>query len=160
MAEVAACDIRAELDAGALEFTSESLPGCSSESPVVSAQDLDVSFMEYWLIARLYWDPDTDVEQLRKYFIRRVFREAAPEMEKFYGTIRQLYFKEKRTSDYEENKETLRLVIAKGKERELRSYLDDALKAVKNPLSRKMIELIKLRYDTWINELKNEKPQN
>ena len=160
LAEVAACDIRAELDAGALEFTSESIPVCSSESPVVSAQDLDVSFMEYWLIARLYWDPDADVEQLRKYFIRRVFREAAPEMEKFYGTIRQLYFKEKRATDYEENQETLRLVIAKGKECELRSYLDDALKKVKNPLSRKMIELIKLRYDTWINELKNEKPQN
>ncbi len=157
LAEVAAYDIRAELDAGAREFTSESLPVCSTETPVTTGpgnRDLDVSAMEYWVISRLYWEPDANVEQLRKYFIRRTFREAAPEIERFYGTIRQLYFKEKRTTDFDENQETLRLVIAQNKEDELRGYLTAALKNVKHPLSRKMIEQIRDAYELWVGELK------
>lgn len=55
MAVVAAFDIRAELDAGAYEFTSESLPYCSTRMPENShSQQMDVSFLEYWLIFRLY----------------------------------------------------------------------------------------------------------
>jgi hypothetical protein len=156
LAEVAAYDIRALLAAGVREFTSESLPDCPSESPNPYFHQMDVAFPEYWLITRLYWEPDADVEQLRKYFIRRTFREAAPEMEKFYGTIRELYFNEKRASDFEENQETLRVVIAKGKDAELQGLLDEALKKVRHPLSRKMIQLIENRYSQWVKELKQE----
>lgn len=159
MAEVAAYDIQAELDAGAREFTSESLPVCSSAAPgSVSpmGENLDVAFMEYWMILRLYWDPTADVEQLRKYFIRRTFREAAPEMEKFYGVIRELYFKEKRTTDFEEHQETLRLVIARKKDDELRGYLQEALQKVRHPLSRKMIVAIRDSYEKWISGIKME----
>ena len=156
LAEVAAWDIRAELDAGAMEFTSESLPECSSESDSESARQFDVSAMEYWVITRLYWDPGANVENLRKYFLRRTFREAAPDMEKFYGTIRTLYFAEPRTSDFEENHETLRLVIASGKLDELRGYLKSAREKVKHPVSGMMVGRISDHFETWVNSLLKE----
>ncbi len=112
--------------------------------------------MEYWVITRLYWDPGANVENLRKYFIRRTFREAAPDMEKFYGTIRTLYFAEPRTSDFEENHETLRLVIASGKLDELRGYLKSAREKVKHPVSGMMVGRISEHFETWVNSLLKE----
>ena len=72
--------------------------GCSSEVPQWREPDSiwDMSGVEMWTITRLYWDPYADPDQLRKYYIRRTFREAAPAIEKFYGTIREAYFKEQR----------------------------------------------------------------
>ncbi len=154
MAEVAAHDIRAALESGTLEFTSESLLGSTSEFGGLFPHQMDVSMMEYWLILRLYWDPEADVEQLRKYFLRRTFREAAPEMEKFYGTIRQLYFTEKRTTDFEENHETLRLVMRKGKEAELRTLLETAQNKAEHPLSKQMVTLVLRRYNEWTQAVK------
>jgi hypothetical protein len=163
LAEVAAYDIKAELEAGAFEFTSERMQKCSTETPISSdmlTRELDVSSMEYWTITRLYWEPEANVEQLRKYFIRRTYREAAPEMEKFYGTIRELYFKEKRATDFEEFHETLRLVIAKGKDGELRDYLKTALEKVKHPLARQMVQQVDEAYNLWIADLKAKKSLN
>ena len=63
----------------------------------------DASAIEFWTMSRLYWDPQQDVERLRKYFIRRAFREAAPEIERIYGTIREEWFKSPRASTIGEN---------------------------------------------------------
>lgn len=75
-------------------------------------------------------------------------------MERFFGTIRQLYFAEKRTTDFEENHETLRLLVRAGKADELRQLLDEALAVVEHPVSRQMIVLIAQRYDAWLNEVR------
>jgi hypothetical protein len=157
LAEVAAYDIRAELALGAREFTAESLPSCSSVVPEeigFMTRDMDVSAMEYWVIMRLYWDPNADVQQLRKYFIRRTYREAAPEIEKFYETMRQLYYAEKRTSDFEEDHEILRLVVVKGKDAELQGYLDAAMEKVKHPLSKMMVSQIRSGYAKWMGDVR------
>ena len=153
LAEVAKFDIQAELKAGALEFTSESLPESISESPGEFSEAMDVAAMEYWVISRLYWEPNADVEQLRKYYLRRTFREGAPEMEKFYGIFRRLYFDEKRTTDFEENQETLNLAIRAGKEKELRNLLVSAQKKAQHPLSKQMIMLTQRRFDKWCAEI-------
>jgi len=157
LAEVAAFDIRAELDAGVREFTSESLPDSTADIPAsknLLGTQMDASFLEYWLITRLYWDPGADVEHLRKYAIRRTFREAAPAMEKFFGTIRQLYFKEKRATEFEEEDETLRLVLRKGREKELAGYLKEALEKAKHPISRLLVLQVKEYFEHRIEAVK------
>ncbi|MBE2202977.1 MAG: DUF4838 domain-containing protein [Chthoniobacterales bacterium] len=158
LADVAAFDIRAELEAGVREFTSESLPtqATSVAYHAPGADQLDVSFPEYWIITRLYWDPDADVEQLRKYVLRRSFREASPAMEEFYGILRQLYYQENRTTDFEENEETLRLVVLKGEEDNLRFRLDEALRVVKHPLSRILVQQVKNYFETHIAQVKED----
>lgn len=45
-----------------------------------------------WCYLRLCWDYDQDVEQLRKYFIRRVYHEGAPLIERYGGTRREPWF--------------------------------------------------------------------
>lgn len=162
MAEVASFDIRANLEAGVREFTAESLPPSTTDIPVSKnplGDQMDASFLEYWLISRLYWEPEADVEQLRKYAIRRTFHEAAPSMEKFFGTIRKAYFEEKRATDFEENDETLRLVLRKGLEPELRGYLEEASREVKHPTSRKFVKLVKDYFDNRMSVIKQEATQ-
>lgn len=156
LADVAALDIRAALDAGVREFTSESLPFQASSTAYQppGADQLDVAFPEYWIITRLYWDPNADVNQLRKYVMRRSFREASPSMEKFYGTLRQLYYREKRTSDFEENEETLRLAVLKGEEANLRAHLDEAVRVVKHPLSSILVRQVKDYFEEHIAKAK------
>lgn len=158
LADVAAFDIRAELDAGVREFTSESLPAQATSTAyhAPGAEQLDVAFPEYWIITRLYWDPDADVEQLRKYVLRRSFREASPAMEKFYGTLRRLYYREQHPTDFEENEETLRLVVLKGEEANLRAHLDEALHVVKHPLSRILVRQVKNYFETHIEKAKED----
>jgi len=159
IAEVAAFDIRAELDAGVREFTSESLLQATLDIPAEKnplGKQMDASFLEYWIITRLYWDPEADVEQLRKYAIRRTFHEAAPAMEKFFGTIREIYFKEKRTSDFEENDETLRLALRQGIEPKLRGHLEEAARTVKHPISRQFVEQVKTYFESRIAVIQTE----
>lgn len=160
LADVASYDIRALLDAGVYEFTSESLGEDGSQVPGGSIAGMDVAAMEYWVITRLYWDPQANVQELRKYFLRRTYREAAPALEKFFGTIHQLYYAEKRTSDFEENQEILQLVLRLGKDQELNGYLDDALAAVKHPQSRIMVNLLRDRYVAWMAELKSKQEKS
>lgn len=152
LADVAAYDIRALLEAGVREFTSERIIGGIYESPEVQKRDwvgIDIAAAEFWIISRLYWNPNEDVQQLRRYFLRRTFREASPAMEKFYGLAHELYYAEQRTSDYEENHETLKRAIVLGKDHLFRQYLDEALQTAKHPVSQMWIRLISDKFDNW-----------
>jgi hypothetical protein len=120
----------------------------------------DFIAMEYWIINRLYWNPDQDVEQLRKYFIRRTYQEAAPQMEKFFGTIRAAWLKDRQPSGYIEAPGLMNeLVIRGGLEEPLRQQLEAARKAVKNPTSRLMIDTLRLTFDELATSVKTKKTE-
>jgi len=142
IAEVLAHDLRAMRDAGALRITTE----CSINE---KAEDLGAA-EEAWVVSRLMWNPDQDVEQLRKYYLRRTFREAAPAIEKFRGAIRTAWYKEQRTVDFDENHEVGVLLRNLGLEKELYGYLDEALKAVKNPQSRMLVERLRTAFKDYM----------
>jgi len=130
LADVAAYDIRALIEAGVLEFTSERLHGGVFETPAFQTTKdyigIDVAAAEFWIISRLYWNPQEDVQQLRRYFLRRTFREASPAMEKFYALAHEMYYGEARTSDFEENHETIKHAIVLGRDQEFFTHLDEA----------------------------------
>jgi hypothetical protein len=142
IAEVLAYDLRAMVDAGALRLTAEN-------SVDEAAEDLGAA-EEAWVINRLMWNPDQDVEPLRKYYLRRTFREAAPAIEKFRGTIRAAWYKERRTVDFDENGEAGLLLRNLGLEKELYGYLDEALKAVKHPQSRLLVERMRAAFEYYM----------
>lgn len=143
IAEVLAYDLRAMVDAGALRITAET-------SINDKAEDLGAA-EEAWIINRLMWNPDQDVEQLRKYYLRRTFREAAPAIEKFRGTIRSAWYRERRNADFDENHEAGVLLYNLGLEKELQGYLDEALKTVKHPQSRIMVERMRAAFKTYMD---------
>lgn len=109
--------------------------------------------MEYWLINRIYWNPDQDIEQLRKYYIRRTFQEAAAPMERFFGTIRAEWFKGKGAAGYVDPVPMFKeFVVNGGLEEQLRDYLKEASTLVKSPTSRMMIDQLRDVFEKWAAE--------
>ncbi len=97
-----------------------------------------------WCIGQLLWNPDLDLEQLHRYFNRRTYREAAPWMDRFFGTIRKSVLQQGHFhmdfEDGEENSLVGDLIRGLGIEDELRGYLNKALAEVKHPTARVNIE--------------------
>ncbi len=88
-AEVMKEDIQDFLENGGYHIGSELLvDGAGADS----RKNMDFNNIDNWIYMRLSWDYTQDVEQLRKYYLRRVFHEGAPVLEKFYGLIRQDFF--------------------------------------------------------------------
>jgi hypothetical protein len=159
LAEVVAWDVKDYLSRGTSAFAAEIMPDGKRlwhDGAVRGAgDDWDFNMMEFWLINRIYWNPDADVEALRKYYIRRTFREAAPDMEKFFGNIRQEYYKDNNPTDWMEGSSLVRAyVMVPGKENEMRELLSQALKKATNPTSRILIARIQERFEQYLSQAK------
>ena len=98
----------------------------------------DVSAMEQWVMTRLYWNCRQDVEQLRKRFIRRAYREAAPEIERVYGRIRQEWFASLRRSTLGDDPVELakQLIVSRGHVTEISNLLETAVARAQHPKSK------------------------
>ena len=135
LAEAHQFDLKAQR---AIGFLRNSTEGSLKGHDVLGVAD------ERWCVARLDWDPDQDVEQLHRYFNRRVYREAAPWMDRFRGTIRQAYFANGCKGD-------LPAILRRPEiGKELRRCLDEAVKAVQHPTSRYLVEMASARLDDVI----------
>jgi hypothetical protein len=157
LAEVEAADLRAYVAHGIRYYTSE------MNGDGVSSQRGDDFWnflsQEYWIINRLYWNPNQDVEQLRKYFIRRTYHEAAPEMEKFFGIIRAEYFKGVLPMSFIDPLPFMnQIVIQPGHEDELRQLLAQAHKSAKNSTSRVQVDMLRSTFDRWAAQAKGQAP--
>jgi len=141
-AEVHRFDLQAQRDIGFLRNYSEGFGACE----YLGVAD------ERWCMAKLDWNPDLDVEKLHRRFNRRTYREAAPWIDKFRGTIRENYYQRaNRSIDFEESRELVTMIRDLGLEAELRSYLDKALKAVKHPSSKILIEKMIADFEYYVN---------
>lgn len=105
----------------------------------------DVSAMEQWVLQRLYWDPTQDVEKLRKYFIRRAYREAAPSVERVYGLIREEWFKSPRGSTLGDDPVDLAklLIVSKGHAETVSNLLDRAVATAVHPTAKILAERLR-----------------
>ncbi len=150
LAEVRARDIP-EMYRSLLGMGSEYRHNGDRDTPGGTASTWDYSAMEFWVLTRLLWNPEQNVEQLRKYYIRRTFHEAAPMIEKFYGTIRREWFKSLRASTCGDNPVELTKYILQetGMEQELRGHLTEAEKAVKHPVSAELVKRLSDRFEFY-----------
>lgn len=141
VAEVHQFDLRAQRDIGFLRTSTEG----DGSTDYIGVAD------EGWCMARLQWNPDADVEQLHRYFDRRTYREAAPWIDKFRGTIRENFYKNYPCDiDFEEHFELVDMIHHLGLEQELRGYLAEALKAVRNPSSKILVERMIADFDAYL----------
>ena len=125
----------------------------SSEYSERNSRDIwDYSSMEYWVMTHLMWNPQRSVEKLRKYYLRRTFREAAPAMERFYGTIREEFYRQRRgsgigctlaggSSDW---------IVSPGHTDTLRAALAEAEKRAKHPKSLALIGRIRELFEKGV----------
>ncbi len=161
LAETVAFDVKSYVDRGVKEYTAELNPDetvIHSDGNIRGGGDeWDFMAMEFWVINRLYWNPNQDVEQLRKYYLRRTYREAAPAMEKFFGTIRAQWYEGTIPSDFEEAGNMMRgFVMAKGHEGTLLKNLEEASAAAKHPVSKKTVDVVANRFKHWLATAKKE----
>ena len=100
--------------------------------------------IEKWVMTRLMWDPSVDPQKLREYYIKRAYKEAAPEMLKFYNIIRKNWKNTKikySVNCHSRMADLFDTFIAKtGSEKKLRSLLVKAEKKALNPNSKILIQ--------------------
>ncbi len=155
LAEVAAWDMRQCVIDGVVEFTSEICPDGGWLGKDYGTEEIwDASMLDYWVITRLYWDPTANVEELRRYFLYRSFREAAPAMARYYGTLRQFWYRSDIPSTCGDKPlgSTRNYIIDSGLEAELRGYLDEAAAAARHPQARELVNAHRARFDQWTRE--------
>lgn len=159
LAEVVAWDVKDYLARGTSAFAAEIEPDGKrlwwDGAIRGTGDDWDFNMMDFWLINRIYWNPEANVEALRKYYLRRTFRESAPEMEKFFGHIRQEYYKDKNPTDWMDGASLVNSYVLKlGKEAEMRELLSQALKKANHTTSRILIARIQERFEQYLSQAK------
>ncbi len=135
---------------------------CSELAPDVPARESltratwDVSAMTCWVISRLWWDPYQDVEELRNYYLKRTYREAAPAMKKYYDIIRKNWYSDASATIYFGNTayDAKQYILDKGSEEACRSALAEAEALVQHPKSRELVRRQRARFEGWMKEAK------
>ncbi|YCM44623.1 DUF4838 domain-containing protein [Verrucomicrobiaceae bacterium 227] len=117
----------------------------------------DVALMNAWVINRLFWDPTQDVDALYRYYIKRTFREGAPQMLAYFDLIKSSWLDpENKTVDaahasiagvYEG------LIVKPGLEPKCFELLRAAEKAAVHPHSKMMIHRMLAQYTGFSKKL-------
>lgn len=120
----------------------------------------DFALMENWVLARILVDPTRDVAALRKDFCRRAYHEAAPLMEKFFGTIRDEWFKDPEVQGWGEDavRSMNSYVRSKGREKDMRELLVRAERTAHHPNSKSLIRQTLARWDVLAKEANEVQP--
>lgn len=106
------------------------------------AEIWDTSAISYWVISRLWWDSFQDVDALRRQFVTRTYREAAPQMQAYFDAVRDAYAVDRMPATYRITGTafmTRHYIVDAGLGPKLLGLLDDAFAAAKHPVSREII---------------------
>ncbi len=118
-----------------------------SEGLAHGALGWDVGLMNHWVTLRLFWDPHQDVDELYRYFIRRAYREAAPQMLAYYELIKKSWFDPANktvTACHTGIADAYKgLIVNPGHEKECFRLLNEAEKAAQHPHARTLIQRMK-----------------
>lgn len=107
------------------------------------AEVWDASGMSYWVISRLWWNPFQDVDGLRRMYIERTYREAAPAMQRYFDLFRDAYAIDRMPASYRITGTafmTRHYLYETGVGQKLLALLDEAHTAARHPVSREIIE--------------------
>lgn len=108
----------------------------------------DASGITHWIINRLWWNPHQDVDSLRKMYVERTYREAAPEMMRFFDLFRDAYKIDRMPSQWRTQCTafmTRHYLYETGVGEKLMDILDEALAKVRHSVSKEIIERQKMR---------------
>lgn len=136
------------------EFNTEWPVDHSSALPV-----WDASAMTAWVIARLWWDPDQDVDALRKYYLERTYREGASAMERYFELIRKSWYASSFPAVYTDTANAMAklYILDAGIEKDCRAALEEAEKAASLPASKLLIRRHRDRFEIWMDAAHKDK---
>lgn len=150
-------DLRFCLTNGIHEFHSE-LP---VDKPHAANPDRiwDASAMTMWVITRLWWNPDQDVNELRNVYLTRTFREAAKPMRDYFEMIRKSWYANTFPSVYSDDGNSMgkMYIVEAGLETPCREALEEAERLARHPVARELIRRQRVRFEAWAEFAKNDK---
>jgi hypothetical protein len=157
LADVVAPDLCYLSKQGWNKVYAEILPDCGNKyKNKVLANTWDVSAMDFWVITRLYWNPNQNVEQLRKYYLNRTYHQAAPAMERYYAAVRKSWYEDNAPSFYNDSEvvNAEKYILKKGLENFCREALTEAENKAAEPNIRTMVQRHRARFEEWMKEAK------
>ena len=113
----------------------------------------DASAMQFWIISRLYWNPEADVDDLRARYLDRVYWEAAPAMAAFYKLIRDSWYGSNAAEYYNAEVNTLaqRYIKEEGIEDACRAALEEAAALAKDEGVARRVDAVRERFEAWMS---------
>ena len=112
----------------------------------------DTCFMLKWLIPRVVWNPECDLEALRADFCRRAYHEAAAPMLALHNLIRDSFFSDSFPCLYnavDGTAYTKQYIIRPKLDKKLFALFDEALAKARHPVSRELIARQKAWFEKW-----------
>lgn len=115
-----------------------------------NAAGWDIGAANQWVIARLMWNPNQDVDALYTYYYTRVYREAAPQMLQYFKMIKDSWMDPKNNTIQAAHAGIAGiykgLIIDPGLEAKNREILNAALAAAKHPASKVLVQRMLREY--------------
>lgn len=107
----------------------------------------DISSIEFWVMSRLMWDPDVNVQEARRTFCRRAYREAAQPMIDYYETLAANYNDDPAGCYWNDDPISAckYYIVDKKLSNFVRTKLDEAVKKAVHPGSLRLIALHQAR---------------
>ncbi len=107
---------------------------------------------EFWTINQLYWNPAQDPDALRNEYIKRVCREGAPGVQKFFKILRDSWVNDPTPAAFNDNfkRDMGYYVIRKKLVEPCRVALAEAAATVKDPRSKAWIEKLTGIFEKWV----------
>ncbi|WP_409342065.1 DUF4838 domain-containing protein [Paenibacillus sp. MBLB4367] len=108
-----------------------------------------INALQFWLIQKLFWNPDADLEQLKSEFIRKAYGNAAEPMKRYYGLIEQGWKTDNSPIGYNASESTYinKLIIEAGVKDAAQTALNEAWQLA-NDQQKARIEPIKSTFET------------
>ncbi|OQA86990.1 MAG: hypothetical protein BWY31_01034 [Lentisphaerae bacterium ADurb.Bin242] len=116
-----------------------------------------MSAMEFWIVCKLLWNPDQDIEALRGEYLRKTFRGAAEEMKKFYDIVRDTWYADGSSSYYYDKAvKSTGYYLLKDPETEqsCRNALNAAVAKADHPASKLLASKILSIFESYVKEAK------
>ena len=109
---------------------------------------------EFWTINMLYWDPWQDPDDLRNEYIKRTYREGAAGVQKFYKYLRDSWVNDPTPAAFNDDykNDMGYYVVSKNLTEPCRAALAEAAAAVKDPRSKKQLDLLIETFESWLKQ--------
>lgn len=122
-----------------------------------TAEFWDTVGVEKWTVGQLMWDPSAGAKALREEYLRRVFREAAPAMSRFYAILNKSWYATARASSWSDAAfpTAAYYIVQSGHAAEVRAALDEAARTAVHPVSREWVANVRRIVERWIAEAPN-----
>lgn len=117
----------------------------------------DVGLMNHWVHTRLFWDPTQDVDSLYSYYIRRTYREAAPQMLAYYKLIKSSWLapdNKTHSSCHASISGVYKgLIVNRGIEKQCMRLLTEGEAVAKHPHSKTLIRRMREQYQGFSRDM-------